>query len=78
MFADQLVQHRFLATRAGCADDAFARIEQVDQRGRGHLSSSRGINSERLQGCVRISSWALINSSQAVAQAPEDPGTQKM
>ena len=43
---------------------------------RGHFSLSRGISSTRLQGRVRASSCAAISSSQAVAQAPEDPGTQ--
>ena len=43
---------------------------------RDHFSLSRGINSTRLQGRVRASSCAQINSSQAVAQAPEEPGTQ--
>ena len=42
-----------------------------------HFSLNRGISSTRLQGRVRRSSCASINASQAVAQAPDDPGTQK-
>ena len=78
--AVDLPRARFLAQEQ--AEQAFFGAHQ--QRGpgcapagsRGHFSLSRGISSTRLQGRVRASSCAAINSSQAVAQAPEDPGTQ--
>ena len=55
------------------------------QRGRGiggvsapgHFSLSLGMISTRLHGRVRRSSWGPISESHAVAQAPDDPGTQK-
>lgn len=41
-------------------------------------STSRGIRSTRLHGCVRLSSCADINFSQPVRQALVDPGRQKI
>src|SRR5210317_1394913 len=72
----------FARSVPGYPEQPFRRADEQHQRigaavPAGHVSSSRGISSARLQGRVRISSWALSNSSQAVAQAPVDPGTQK-
>src|SRR5262245_63537845 len=44
---------------------------------RAQTSRSRGKSSARLQGRVRASSWARMSFSQAVLQAPLEPGRQK-
>src|SRR5690606_2416977 len=68
-----------VAGRRGDEQALLGAHEQAEvAAARAHVSRSRGISSTRLQGGVRRSSWASISSSQAVAQAPDEPGTQKM
>jgi len=81
----RLDEGQYRAAVVGAPEDAEQPFRRADQqhhltgaaRSVTHVSSRRGISSARLQGRVRMSSWALSSSSQAVAQAPVDPGTQK-